>query len=90
MNNADIKQALQELEPEEAADIALDFLRGAGYVIKAWQPDDMDAYLGDVDDEDERARIKGRAENSRYWDALADCTEQEWELVSQAVWEART
>lgn len=90
MDNNDIKQALQELEPEEASQIALSYLRGAGYVVKVWCRDDI---LGvaeqdpefDTLSEDEKALVLDYAEGSAEFQNLEDSTDADWDAVSQAI-----
>mgnify|MGYP001554094481 CR=1 FL=1 len=64
----DIKQALQELEPEEATQIALSTLRNSGYVVRAWCRDDV-LSIAEQDpefegySEDEKTKIINRGDN---------------------------
>lgn len=90
MNNQDIKQALQELEPEEAAQIALSTLRNSGYVVKAWCRDDVLSVAEqdpefDGYSETEQTKIIDHAVDSSYFQNLEDCTDQDWDAVSMAI-----
>ena len=91
MTNAeDIKQALQELEPEEAAQIALDYLRDHGYVVKAWCRDDVLSTAEqdpefDALTEDEKTRVIDLAVENGYFQELEYCTDQDWDAVSMAI-----
>lgn len=90
MNNQDIKQALQELEPEEAAQIALDTLRGMGRIVKAWCRDDISGIL-DQDPEstdltpEQREAVLDYAEDSTEYQNLEDATDSDWDAISQAI-----
>lgn len=90
MNTQDIKNALNEIEPEEAAQIALSFLRDHDYVVKAWVRDDV-ASIFDQDPEsdnytpEERERIIDLAFEDRAVQSLEDSTDQDWDAISQAV-----
>lgn len=90
MNNQDIKQALQEMEPEEASQIALSYLRGAGYVVKAWCRDDILSQAEqdpefDALTEEEQSRVIDYAEADGYFQNLEDCTDADWNAVSMAI-----
>lgn len=93
MNTQEIKDALRELEPEEAAQIAFSTLRNSGYVVKAWCRGDV---LGTAEQdpefedfsEDEQTKIIDHAVDSSYFQNLEDCTDQDWDRISMAVDEA--
>ena len=89
MDHEDIRDALGELEPEEGARIALDYLRGIGRVVKVWERDDIRT-IADQDPEfenltpDEQDQVLDIAVNDTLFDNLEDATEQDWEAISQA------
>ena len=90
MTNQDIANALRDLEPEEGARIALDYLRGQNYVLKVWSRDDISSIL-DQDPEssdltpDQREAVLDYAEESSEFQNLEDATEQDWDAISQAI-----
>lgn len=93
MNNQDIKQALQELEPEEGAQIALNYLRSVGYVVKAWERGDLlsmaeqDPDYDALSDEDKK-RLIDTAEESSFFQGMDEPSEYDHEMLSQAYDEA--
>lgn len=85
MTNSRVQEALKTLTEE-------------GYVWKVWSIEDVkDRLTGMREDEDpalentptgEDERIAEEAANSYYFNALGDCTEQEWAYVDSAIYEA--
>ena len=90
MNNQDIKNALGELEPEEGARIALDYLRGIGRVVKVWERDDL---LGmaeqdpefDALSEDDKSLVLDYAVDSSIFESLEESNDYDTEILMQAV-----
>lgn len=90
MNNNDIRQALQELEPEEGEQIAKDYLRSIGRVVKVWSRDDIYGIAEqdpefDALTEDEQSRVLDYAVEDTTFQNLEDATDQDWDAISQAV-----
>lgn len=86
-----IRDALKSLPEGEAAQVALDTLRGHGYVVKAWSRDDLEATLDQWDEEltpDQRERVLDAAQDSGYFRNLADCTDPDWDTVGFALSDA--
>jgi len=90
MDHEDIRDALGELEPEEGARIALDFLRGIGRVVKVWERDDLramaeqDPEFNDLTEE-EQSRVIDHAEDTGYFSSLAESNDDDAETLMQAV-----
>lgn len=86
----DIKDSLGDLEPEEAAQIALDTLRGMGRIVKSWCRDDISGIL-DQDPEstdltpEQREAVLNYAEESGEYQNLEDATDSDWDAISQAI-----
>lgn len=93
MNNQDIKNALGEMEPEEGAQIALDYLRSIGRVVKVWERGDLlsmaeqDPDYDALSDED-KERLIDTAEESSFFQGLDESNEYDHEMLSQAYDEA--
>ena len=90
MNTQKIKNALHELEPEEAARIAQEILRDAGYVIKVWSRDDISSTLDQEYDsldltEEDRERVIDLAVDDSTFQNLEDATEYDWNLINLAI-----
>lgn len=89
MDNQDIKNALGELEPEEGARIALDYLRGIGRVVKVWEREDIRS-IAEQDPEfenltpEEQEQVLDIAVDDTLFDNLEDATQQDWDAISQA------
>lgn len=86
----EIKQALRDLEPEEGAQIALNYLREHNYVLKVWSRDDISSIL-DQDPEasdltpEQREAVLNYAEDSTEFQNLEDATDADWDAISQAI-----
>lgn len=93
MNNQDIANALRDLEPEEAAQIALNYLREQDYVLKVWSRDDISSSIdqdptnADLTPE-QRSEVIDIAVNDTGFRNLEDATEQDWDVVYQAISDA--
>lgn len=85
MTNSRVQEALKTLTEE-------------GYVWKVWSIEDVRsrlAFLREYEDlalenvpAEEDERIAEKAVNSYYFDALGDCTEQDWANIDSAIYEA--
>lgn len=90
MTSQEIANALRDLEPEEGAQIALNYLREHNYVLKVWSRDDISGIL-DQDPEstdltpEQREAVLDYAEESAEYQNLEDATEQDWDAISQAI-----
>ncbi|UDL15826.1 hypothetical protein QEH42_gp132 [Microbacterium phage Pumpernickel] len=90
MQNQEIANALRDLEPEEASQIALNYLRSQNYVLKVWERDDIASIL-DQDPEhvnltpEERERVLDLASEDSAFRNLEDATDSDWDAISQAV-----
>lgn len=83
MNNQEIALALRDLEPEEASQIALKYLREQNFAVKVWDRDDIIGAVDDIieyqnddldDDEEpqtvsaeEMTFIANHVQDSYYW-----------------------
>ena len=85
---------------DPSLDECLTMAREQGAVVKAWVREDLESYwneqaeythpeLGDISEE-QRAHVIDQAMESRPWHDLSDCTDDDWELVSDALAEGLT
>lgn len=86
----DIRKALDELPEEDAARIALDFLRDCGYAVKMWTRADLvskvedDFEWDDLSDE-QREKAIDFAFGTTSFGRLEDCTDEDWDWVDMAL-----
>lgn len=89
----EVMNIIHDLEPEDALSIALSILDAVNARYTIWTADDIDTvlderhYEADFTDE-ERAKIKASVLDSYEWRTLNDASEDDWEKINSAVWEA--
>lgn len=89
----EVMNIIHDLEPEDALSIARSILDAVGVQACIWEAGDIDTVLderhfeADFTDE-EREGIKAKVLDSYEWRSLSDATDDNWEAVNSAVWEA--
>lgn len=89
----EVMNLINDMEPEDALSIARSIIDGVGARAVIWQTDDIDTVLDEYFSEveftdEEREQIKENVQASYAWRSLEDATDDDWEKINSAVWEA--
>jgi hypothetical protein len=89
----EIMKIIHDLEPEDAIQVARSIIDTFDARACIWVADDIDTVLDERHYEatftdEERAAIKAHVTSSYEWRVLNDPTEENWESINSAVWQA--
>ena len=88
-----VMNLIHDMEPEDAIQVAHSILDAVDARAVIWQVEDIDTvlderhYEADFTDQ-EREDIKAKVLDTYEWRGLSDPSDEDWERINTAVWEA--